>query len=49
MTSPVVFFVLTDARCVVRGNAYPAIPIFFDADGVIEPFSDYMVHAGQDH
>ena len=40
----VVFFVVTDTRCVVRGNAYPGIPIFFDADGVIEPFSDYMVH-----
>ena len=40
----VVFFVVTDARCVVRGNAYPGIPIFFDDDGVIEPFSDYMVH-----
>lgn len=38
------FFVATDDRCVVRGNAYPGIPIFFDADGVIEPFSDYMVH-----
>ena len=40
----VVFFVVTDARCVVRGTAYPGIPIFFDADGVIEPFSDYMIH-----
>ena len=39
-----VFFVVTDARCVVRGTAYPGIPIFFDADGVIEPFSDYMIH-----
>ena len=48
MSSPVVFFSLTDARCVVRGNAYPGIPIFFDADGVIEPFSDYMVHVVRD-
>ena len=40
----VVFFVVSDSRCVVRGNAYPGIPIFFDADGIIEPFSDYMVH-----
>ena len=40
----VVFFVVTDTRCVVHGVAYPGIPIFFDADGVIEPFSDYMVH-----
>ena len=39
-----VFFVVTDTRCVVRGNVYPGIPIFFDTDGVIEPFSDYMVH-----
>lgn len=39
-----VFFVVTDARCVVHGSAYPGIPIFFDADGVIEPFSDYMIH-----
>ena len=44
MSDPVVFFVVTDARCVVRGNAYPGIPIFFDANGVIEPFSDYMIH-----
>ena len=44
MSSPVVFFAVTDARCVVRDNAYPGIPIFFDAAGVIEPFSDYMVH-----
>ena len=36
MSDPVVFFVVTDARCVVRGNAYPGIPIFFDANGVIE-------------
>ena len=43
-----VFFSLTDARCVVRGNAYPGIPIFFDADGVIEPFSDYMIHVVRD-
>ena len=42
------FFVVTDTRCVVRGNAYPGIPIFFDADGVIEPFSDYMVHVVRD-
>ena len=48
MSTPVVFFVVTDARCVVRGNAYPGIPIFFDADGVIEPFSDYMVHVVRD-
>ena len=44
MSDPVVFFVVTDARCVVRGNAYPGIPIFFDVNGVIEPFSDYMIH-----
>ena len=44
MSNPVVFSVMTDARCVVRGHPYPGIPIFFDADGVIEPFSDYMVH-----
>ena len=44
MSSPVVFFVLTDPGCVVHGNAYPGIPIFFDAGGVIEPFSDYMAH-----
>ena len=44
MSDPVVFFVVTDTRCVVRDNAYPGIPIFFDSDGVIEPFSDYMVH-----
>ena len=39
-----VFFVVTDTRCVVSGNACPGIPIFFDTDGVIEPFSDYLVH-----
>ena len=39
-----VFFVVTDTHCLVCGNAYPGIPIFFDTDGVIEPFSDYMVH-----
>lgn len=44
MSSPVVRFVLTDAGCVVDGNAYPGIPIFFDADGIIEPVSDYLVH-----
>ena len=44
MSAAVVFYVLTDTRCVVHGNGYPGIPIFFDADGVIEPFSDYMVH-----
>ena len=44
MSDPAVFFVVTDRRCVVRGNAYPGMPVFFDADGVIEPFSDYMVH-----
>ena len=44
----VVFFVVTDTRCVVHGVAYPGIPIFFDADGVIEPFSDYMVHVVRD-
>ena len=44
VSNPAVFFVVTDTRCVVRGNAYPGIPIFFDTDGVIEPFSDYMVH-----
>ena len=43
-----VFFVVTDTRCVVHGVAYPGIPIFFDADGVIEPFSDYMVHVVRD-
>ena len=48
MSSPVVFFAVTDARCVVRGNPYPGIPIFFDADGVNEPFSDYMIHAVRD-
>ena len=44
MGSPVVFFMVTDGGCVVDGNSYPGIPIFFNADGVIEPFSDYMVH-----
>ena len=44
MSGAVVFFVVTDAECVVDGNSYPGIPIFFNADGVIEPFSDYMVH-----
>ena len=44
MDSSVVFFIVTDAECVMRKNSYPGIPIFFDADGVVEPFSDYMVH-----
>ena len=44
VSNPVVFFVVTDTRCVVQGNAYPGIPVFFDADGVIEPVSDYLVH-----
>ena len=44
MSDPVVFHVETDHRCVVRGNSYPGIPVFFDASGIIEPFSDYMVH-----
>lgn len=48
MTTPVVFFVVTDARCAVRGNDYPGIPIFFGPDGVIEPFSDYMIHVVRD-
>ena len=42
------FFTVTDDRCVVGGTAYPGIPIFFDADGVIEPFSDYMIHVVRD-
>ena len=44
MSSHVVWIVPTDARCVVRGNVYADIPIFFNPGGVIEPFSDYMVH-----
>ena len=36
VSGQVVFFVVTDTRCVVHGNAYPGIPIFFDTDGVIE-------------
>ena len=37
-------FVITDSRCVINGNAYPGIPIFFDEVGVVAPVSDYMVH-----
>ena len=44
MSAAVVSYVLTDSRCVVGGNAYPGIPIFFDRRGVIEPISDYMIH-----
>ena len=44
MGSALVFFMLSDGGCVVDGNSYPGIPIFFDADGVIEPLSDYMIH-----
>ena len=43
MSSPI-FFVVTDARCVVQGTACPGIPIFFDANGLLEQVSDYMVH-----
>ena len=34
----------TDSRCVINGNAYPGIPIFFNESGVVAPVSDYMVH-----
>ena len=39
-----IFFVCTDERCVVDGIDYPDIPIFFCSDGVIQPFSEYMIY-----
>ena len=39
-----VFFRRTDHCCTVAGISYPDIPVFFDQDGVVEPFSDYMIH-----
>ena len=48
VSDPPVFFALTDTQCVMRGTAYPGIPVFFDGDGVIEPFSDYMIHVVRD-
>ena len=44
MSTPVVFFVLTDVGCGRGWQCYPGIPIFFGRDGVIEPASDYMIH-----
>lgn len=41
-----VFFLCTDHRCVVDGNSHPGIPIFFSEEGVVEPFSEYMIHVG---
>ena len=37
-------FVITNSRCVINGNAYSGIPIFFDELGVVAPVSDYLVH-----
>ena len=44
MPAPSLRFVVTDPRCVIHGNAYPGIPIFFDERGVVGSVSDYMVH-----
>ena len=44
MPARVLRFAVTDSRCVINGNAYPGIPVFFDERGIIEPVSDYMVY-----
>lgn len=42
-------FVMTDEECVIGGLPYSGIPVFFSRNGVITPFSDYMIHMRVKH
>src|SRR5579859_7614397 len=48
-TNDFVRFVMTDEECTITGLPYPGIPIFFSRNGVITPFSDYMIHIRVKH
>ncbi len=44
MKSDFLSFVRTDSGCNIRGQQYSNIPVFISREGVIVPFSDYMIH-----
>jgi len=38
-----IWFERTSNECLVNGNRYPGIPVFFERRGIIQPLSDYMI------